>query len=120
MPRTHGISRARERRSPGVARAQARLRRRAEGGSGWRCPARAWWFDGVRRETDPERAQQDAKQILRAHQESWLAALTCPCLACLCRMFADLRNFAELKGNFAEAGAPTFESLAPYENMIET
>jgi hypothetical protein len=35
-------------------------------------------------------------------------------------MFADLRNFAELKGNFAEAGAPTFESLAPYENMIET
>jgi hypothetical protein len=86
----------------------------------WRCPARAWRLDGVRRETDPVRAQQDAKQILRVHQGSWLAALTCPCLACLCRMFADLRNFAELKGNFAEAGAPTFESLAPYENMIES
>ena len=73
---------------------------------------------------------RDAKQILRSQldasrscgpiQESWLAALTCPCIACLRRMFADLRNFAELKGNFAEAGAPTFESLAPYENMIET
>jgi class 3 adenylate cyclase len=37
----------------------------------------------------------------------------------VCRMFADLRNFAELKASFADAEAPRFESLAPYENMIE-